>query len=738
MTDLPLKFKLALLPAVLIIALAATCFAVISSIRTQHADAVLIDAAGRQRMLNQRYVKEILVAATAPAAQAQAALAASKKTQALFSSSLSALKNGGSLIINPGAGLRQDVPAPDDAILIDLLSASERLSDERVEAAQALLDEAAQAGTVDSSRLLDVAAASHTEANKAVKRLVFLSNEKVTGLISTCLWISLIAAAAGLLISAWITRNVSGPIFRCRDALSRVVSGDLSGSLNLNRKDELGSMASDLDKTVYALRGALGSEQIDWDSVAVFFRDLNTDLKQMQSIVTHSPLPMMLIDDQGAVVYANPAALEEIRHLLHLEGGREAFSLGDKLVDISPALGAFVRQERQSGGSSSLSDLSFGNEVISASLKPIPLDGASGEGAFLYWSNVTQDRELALDREARANEERQQAACLSSLIEQISTVVEAASRGDLARQVRPTNDESLNKIVEAINRFLDHLNADLSDIQMNVTDLIDSANQIDAGNQDIKTRSGESNHRCKQLADNSAGVHALMGSAASTTEEISQSINEISNNTASADKVSREAVELTRTTNETIQKLYHSSSDIGSVLKIISTIAEQTNLLALNATIEAARAGEAGKGFAVVANEVKELAKQTAGATEEIARRVESIQADSSSAVKAIAGIDGIVNKISEYQSSVATAILQQTTSAREMSGTVQSTAENSEQISRNLIELSEITDHSFDLAKQGQQTSRRLKARAENLGDLLSRYNLSGASGNQTPQQQR
>ena len=148
---------------------------------------------------------------------------------------------------------------------------------------------------------------------------------------------------------------------------------------------------------------------------------------------------------------------------------------------------------------------------------------------------------------------------------------------------------------------------------------------------------------------------------ATGAEEMGASIREIAQNANEAARVAGTAVEVAHATNETVCKLGASSREIGEVVKVITSIAEQTNLLALNATIEAARAGEAGKGFAVVANEVKDLAQETAKATENISRMIEAIQGDTAGAVEAIGQISAVIGQINDYQTTIASAVEEQT-----------------------------------------------------------------------------
>lgn len=257
----------------------------------------------------------------------------------------------------------------------------------------------------------------------------------------------------------------------------------------------------------------------------------------------------------------------------------------------------------------------------------------------------------------------------------------------------------------------------------NTTSLAGASEELTSVSQQMSTNAEQTTTQANVVSSAAEQVSQNAHTVSSGVESITASIREISESANEAARVASESVRVASAANDRITKLGQSSSEIGEVIKVITSIAEQTNMLALNATIEAARAGEAGKGFAVVANEVKELAHETGRATEDIRQKIDAIQEDTGEAVDAIGKISTIINKISDFQNTIASAVEQQTSTTCEISRNVSEAAIGSSEIAQNITQVVSAAESTAEGAGNMQMSAQELARMAADLRCLVEQY---------------
>ena len=313
---------------------------------------------------------------------------------------------------------------------------------------------------------------------------------------------------------------------------------------------------------------------------------------------------------------------------------------------------------------------------------------------------------------------------INALVADTAALAKAAAEGRVGTRADATKHQGdYRKIVEGVNQTLEAIVEPLKVTAQNASTLASSSEELTAVSQQMAGNAEETATQANIVSAASEQVSKNVSSVASASEQMQSSIREIAKNANESARVAKNAVSVAHSTNETVKKLGESSQEIGNVIKVITSIAQQTNLLALNATIEAARAGEAGKGFAVVANEVKELAKQTAKATEEIGQKIEAIQGDTKGSVKAIEEIGTIINQINDISNSIASAVEEQTVTTNEIGRSVTEAAKGVGDIAKNIGGVAVAAKNTTQGANDTQKASQELSQMAARLQTVTSKF---------------
>ena len=431
---------------------------------------------------------------------------------------------------------------------------------------------------------------------------------------------------------------------------------------------------------------------------------------------------------------------EELRSLLVLEEARQIWARGQQLTQDYAAVTDQVAELRKAGKEKEAADLYFSPQT--AELRSKLHDTIAEQAALQTRQHEKAKSEILASEATSANVVLALgivgfligaavavalARWFGGFIAQILSFASELRQNNLSIGDFPINaQDEIGRALTALNEMKNNLREVIRSIAGSAAQVASASEELSQTSQQISANAEETSAQAKVVSDSTQQVSQNLQTVATGAEEMGSSIKEIAKNATEAARVATSAVKVAENTTATVSKLGDSSNEIGQVVKVITSIAQQTNLLALNATIEAARAGEAGKGFAVVANEVKELAKETAKATEDISRKIEAIQGDTKAAVEAIASISEVINQVNGISNTIATAVEEQNATTNEMSRNVSEAAHSSGEITSNINGVAQAAESTSRGATDTQKAAQQLVETSAELRRLIEQFNIN------------
>lgn len=331
---------------------------------------------------------------------------------------------------------------------------------------------------------------------------------------------------------------------------------------------------------------------------------------------------------------------------------------------------------------------------------------------------------------------------ISRPIAKVVTAIEALSKGDLTQHVEVNLSDEIGTLADSTNQMNRQLSGVMQDLTQNAATLSAASEELATTSQELaresenmKAQAESVNARGENLSGNldniahtASDISTSSATIAEAIQQLSATVVEVASNCAQASSVSQNAAQMASSANQTIDALSASSTEIIKIIDMIRNIADQTRLLALNATIEAASAGEAGKGFAVVANEVKELARESAEATEKISQQITGIQSNTHSAVDAIQKVSEVIEELNNISQSIAAAVEEQSATTQQISENIAHVSEATHglaaQVNESANDSKEISSSMLHIVQASQQTasgSTQTNASAEELSRIAS-----------------
>lgn len=563
-----------------------------------------------------------------------------------------------------------------------------------------------------------------------------------------CMVAFLVAIALVLAGSYWLARSISNVITNSADSMHAAANKDYSHRVESNLCTDMTQMTTSLNAMLDSLK--------EFESQASDYEGQLAAISKSQAVIE--------FDMDGTILSANDNFLNAVGYTIDEIVGQHHRIFVEPKYANSPEYKQFWEKLRR--GEADAADYKrvgkAGKEVwIQARYNPISDINGNMLKVVKYASDITEQVMKRREQEAR---DRKVTEFQENEVERVSKLMAQIANGDLQHTYVVSDCESdteavhrtFTGIADALNSMCGNLREVIGNVSRNASmlstkssDLSSTATQLSAGADGTMTQSATVAAAAEEMATNMknmSGSTELMtsnvNSVAKSVEELTSSISEIAKTAEQSSSIAGQAATLTQSSNATIGELGSAAEEIGKVIEVIQDIAEQTNLLALNATIEAARAGEAGKGFAVVATEVKELARQTAGATEDIRNRIQVIQGSTTEAVRAIKEVGDVIEKVNQTSATIASAVEEQSILTQGIAQNINETAQQTtsvsvgvaesatacDEIARNISGVDQAARQTAQGATETESIGTVLAELSSELGALVGQFKIDAA----------